>query len=95
MRRLLGVIALSACAVLGTAGGASAQAPCDSYSGACVSATATPTVTPSVLPRRLDRGTTLPLTGGELTALVAVGAAAIGGGSAFVVTGRRRHRRAH
>ena len=95
MRRLLGTLALTACAVLGTATGASAQAPCDSYSGACVSPTATPTISPSVLPRRLDRGATLPLTGGELTALLAVGAAAVGGGSAFVVAGRRRHSRAH
>ena len=93
MRRLLGTIALSACAVIGTGSAASAQAPCDSYSGACVSATSTPTVSvsPSVLPRRLTRGTTLPLTGGELTVLLVTGAAAIGGGTAFVVAGRRRH----
>jgi LPXTG-motif cell wall-anchored protein len=99
MRRLLGTIALSACAVLGTATGASAQAPCDTYSGACVSATATPTssVSPSVLPRRLERPApgTLPLTGGELTGLLVAGAVAVGGGTAFVVAGRRRHQRAH
>lgn len=97
MRRLFSTIALSAFAVLGTATGAAAQAPCDTYSGACVSPTtvpSTPSVSPSVLPRRLDRGGSLPITGGELTGLIVAGAAAVGGGSAFVAAGRRR-RRAH
>jgi LPXTG-motif cell wall-anchored protein len=97
MQRLLSTIAFAAFAVLGTATGAAAQAPCDTYSGACVSPTvipSTPTITPSVLPRRLERGSSLPLTGGELTGLIVAGAAAVGGGSAFVAAGRRR-RRAH
>ncbi|HEU0132721.1 MAG TPA: LPXTG cell wall anchor domain-containing protein [Mycobacteriales bacterium] len=85
MRRVLGTLALTACAVLGT-GVASAQAPCDTYSGVCVEGTKT--VKPSVRPSRSG----LPFTGAEVTGLVAAGAGAVAGGTALVVAGRRRRR---
>lgn len=82
--------ALAASALIGGASLAAAQSEvCDSYSSACPSSTTT-SIPPEVEPTRLNRPSTLPLTGGELVALVLVGGGAIVGGTAFVTAGRRK-----
>lgn len=86
--------------VLVVSGAAPALAVCDAYSGSCVEPT-------KVLPTTLeapatdvrsravvDTGaspSTLPFTGGELVLVSALGAAAVAGGTALVVAGRRRN----
>jgi hypothetical protein len=64
------------------------SAPCDAYSGHC----------PNVDPRQIHRPptevlptrVTLPFSGGELVGMTAAGLVAIGAGTVFVVTHRRR-----
>ncbi len=88
MRRLLGSLALAALATLGTAGVASAQAPCDTYSGTCVEGTKL--TKPETRPSRDVAGVTLPFTGAAITAMLIVGGGAVAGGSVLVTAGRRR-----
>jgi LPXTG-motif cell wall-anchored protein len=86
MRRTLGTLALTACAVLGTASVASAQtAPCDSYSKTCVKGTKQ-TRKPVVRPSRQN----LPVTGAQVTGLALAGGAAVAGGTVLVLAGRKR-----
>jgi hypothetical protein len=64
------------------------SAPCDAYSGHC----------PNVEPRQIHRPpaevlptrVTLPFTGAELVGMTTAGVLAIGAGTVFVVTHRRR-----
>lgn len=86
MRRLVGTLALSACAVLGAAAPAVAQAPCDAYSGTCVEGTKSER--PAVRPSR--GGASLPLTGGAVITLLVAGGGAVAGGTALVAAGRKR-----
>jgi hypothetical protein len=90
MRRLIAT-SLLATALTGGATAALAQEPgCDSYSGECVSETATTTISPSVKPRRLSKPSgSLTVTGGEAVLLLAVGGAAVAGGTALVVASRK------
>lgn len=87
MRQLLAAFAVSG-AVLVAAPVASAQSPvCDAYSGTCVGGVKQgqkPEVRPSV------GGVGLPITGGELVALMVVGGGAIAGGTVLVAAGRKR-----
>lgn len=84
-----GVLLASSFVVLGAA--SPALAVCDAYSGGC------PTPAEEVAGEGVsvaDRGSstpsTLPFTGGELVLLSTVGAAALVGGTALVVAGRRK-----
>ena len=86
MRRLMGTLALSACAVVGSAAPVLAQAPCDAYSGACVEGTKSER--PAVRPSR--GGVSLPLTGGAVVTLLVAGGGAVVGGSALMAAGRKR-----
>ena len=86
MRRLLGTLALAACAVIGTSAPALAQTPvCDAYSDACVGGTKT------VRPNRPsgDPGA-LPFTGGQVLGMLVVGGGAVAAGTVFVAAGRKR-----
>lgn len=91
-----GLLALTAALGVAGAAPAAAQEACDAYSGGC-------TEPPRVLPTTVTRGSagtavsptaetpsTLPFTGGEVVLLSALGAAAVAGGTALVVAGRRR-----
>lgn len=90
-----GLLALSAALSVAAAGPAAAV--CDAYSGLCPEPPAVlPTTVPSA-PAVLGRTTpptegptTLPFTGGELVLVSAAGLAAVGGGAALVLAGRRR-----
>ena len=87
MRRLLCTLALATCSVLGTSAPALAQTPtCDAYSGACVGGKKV--TKPEVRPSR--GGRSLPVTGGEVVGLLALGGGAVAGGSALVAAGRKR-----
>lgn len=87
MRRLLGALALVTFAAIGTNAPALAQTPqCDAYSGACVGGTKT--TKPTVRPSRDVAG--LPITGGEVVGLLAVGGGAVAGGTVLVAAGRKR-----
>jgi hypothetical protein len=88
MRRLLGSLALAALATLGTAGVASAQEHCDTYSGTCVEGTHL--TKPAVRPARDVAGVTLPFTGAAITAMLLAGGGAVAGGTVLVAAGRRR-----
>lgn len=85
MRRVLGAVALTGFAMLGTTA-AHAQAPCDSYSGSCVEGNKMVKHPPAV---RSSRGG-LPFTGAEVTGLALAGGAAVAAGSVLVAAGRRR-----
>lgn len=88
MRRLLGTLALSACAVVSVAAPALAQTEpkCDAYSGTCVEGTKSER--PAVRPSR--GGVALPLTGGAVVTLLVAGGGAVAGGSALMAAGRKR-----
>lgn len=66
-----------------------AYAVCDAYSGNCPTA---PPAGAGAAPSTVttQNPATLPFTGGELVLLSAVGAAALAGGTALVVAGRRK-----
>jgi hypothetical protein len=84
--------------LLALAPAAPALAACDAYSGGCVTQppSVLPTTQTSVAPTTAVRGSTggspaaLPFTGGELVLVSVTGAAAVAGGAALVVAGRRR-----
>lgn len=96
MRHLVATGALTLVLASGAAA-ASAQTPCDAYSGTCPPsptvggvATTRPAVEPSVRGVTTERGgVTLPLTGAQLTALLLVGTAAVAGGTSLVLSSRR------
>jgi LPXTG-motif cell wall-anchored protein len=87
---------LTAALIIGGASAAHAQeaAACDAYSKECPSNTGGTTEVLGTKEVRQDvsgtSGTTLPMTGAELSGLVLAGAALLGGGTTLVVAGRRR-----
>lgn len=90
VRRTAAVTAVTA-ATLSVLGAAPALAACDAYSGRCVQDTsAERTADRSRTQTSVQAPATLPFTGGELVLLTATGAAALAGGTALVVAGRRR-----
>lgn len=93
-RLATGAVALSFVAL----GATPAFAVCDPYSQECVSPQSQGSSTqlepaagsPAVRSSSATSPATLPFTGGEVVLIAALGAAAVGGGVALVVAGRRR-----
>lgn len=72
-----------------TAAAAAPASQCDAYSHTCVKPLHVFRQT-SVLPRTTPTSSQLPFTGADIALMSLAGIAAIGGGSALVIIGRRR-----